>query len=277
MSSEAEPVTFADVTVDRHVATVTMRKTGKAPRMGASFWAEMPALFARLERDDSVRVVIVRGEGEHFTFGLDLATMAADVQPYLAEGAMAHERRGLLDVIGRMQQAISCVASCDKPVIAAIGGWCIGGGVDLACACDIRIASADARFSVRETRLGMVADVGTLARLPAIVGQGAARLLAFTGDDIDAARAKDLGLVTDVYATQAELFEAARDLALRIAKNSPLAVRGTKSVLNAESEKAAAESLRAVALWNSAFLASHDLREAMVAFMEKRDPRFEGR
>lgn len=270
-------ITFAEVSTQDHVATVTMRASGKAPRMGGSFWSEMPALFARLDKDDAVRCVVVRGEGEHFSFGLDLATMAAEVQPFLVDGAMAKERRELLDLIAKMQGAISCVAACRKPVIAAISGWCIGGGVDLATACDVRLASADARFSIRETRLGMVADVGTLARLPAIVGQGAARLLAFTGEDFGAARAKELGLVTDVYATQAELFEGALAIARAMAKNSPLAVQGTKAVLNAASEKAADESLRTVALWNAAHLASRDLREAIAAFMEKRDPRFEGR
>jgi enoyl-CoA hydratase len=270
-------MSFAEVKTIDHVATVTLRATGKAPRMGGEFWKGMPELFAKLDADDAVRVVILRGEGEHFSFGLDLATMASDIQPFLAPGAMAKERRQLLDLIGAMQGAITCVAGCRKPVVAAISGWCIGGGVDLACACDVRLASADARFSIRETRLGMVADVGTLARLPAIVGQGAARRLALTGEDFDAARAKDLGFVTDVLASPAELFAAAQALGAAIAKNSPLAVQGTKAILNEASERAAAESLRAVALWNASFLASHDLREAMMAFMEKRDPRFEGR
>ena len=123
----------------------------------------------------------------------------------------------------------------------------------------------------------MVADVGTLARLPAIVGQGHARLLALTGDDIDGARALRIGLVEDLYESREALFEAARELAGRIAKNPPLVVQGIKQVLSSSSERAAAESLRTVALWNAAFLPSHDLREAMAAFLEKRPPRFEGR
>jgi enoyl-CoA hydratase len=268
---------IAHVDTHAHVATVTLRATGKAHRMGPEFWRELPELFGALDADDAVRAVVLRGEGEHFTFGLDLAAMGAELVPLFAEGAMAKERRDLLELIARLQRSISSVAACRKPVIAAVSGWCIGGGVDLVCACDVRLASADARFSVRETRLGMVADVGTLARLPQIVGQGAARLLALTGDDVDAARARDLGLVSDVYATRDALMVGAAELAERIAKNPPLAVQGTKAVLNAASEKAAEESLRTVALWNAAFLASHDLREAMAAFMEKREPRFQGR
>ncbi len=270
-------MSFADLEIAGHVAIVTLKATGKAPRMGAEFWRDMPSFFGELDRNDTVRAIVLRGEGEHFSFGLDLATMASEVQPHLADGALAGERRQLLDVIERLQAAITSVAACRKPVIAAITGWCIGGGVDLACACDIRICSVDAKFSIRETRLAMVADVGTLARLPGIVGQGAARQLALTGEDIDAPRAQHLGLVTDVYGSHDSLFKGAIELAARIAENSPLAVQGTKAVMNLASERVAAESLKHVALWNAAFLSSHDFREAFAAFAQKRDPKFTGR
>ncbi len=268
------------LSIEDHVATVTLRAAGalgKANRMGPAFWREMPEAFAWLDASPDVRAVVLRGEGEHFTYGLDLATMAGELAPALGDGALAKERTDFLATIERLQRAITCVASCRKPVIAAIAGWCIGGGVDLATACDVRLCSADARFSVREIKLAMVADIGTLARLPAIVGQGHARLLALTGDDIDASRAARIGLVEDVYDTPAALFDAARAVAGRMAQNPPLVLQGVKQVLNAESERAAAESLRTVALWNAAFLPSHDLREAMGAFMAKRPPKFEGR
>ena len=265
------------VSVEDHVATVVLRAAGKANRMGPAFWAEMPEVFAWLDAEADVRAVVVRGEGEHFSYGLDLATMGGELSSVVGDGALAKERTDFLAAIERLQRAMSCVAACRKPVIAAIAGWCVGGGVDLATACDVRLCSADARFSVREVKLAMVADVGTLARLPALVGQGNARLLAMTGDDIDAARALRIGLVEEVHDTHAALFEAAKDLARRIAANPPLVVQGVKQVLNAASERAAAESLRTVALWNAAFLPSHDLREAMASFMEKRPPKFEGR
>ncbi|HEY1694532.1 MAG TPA: crotonase/enoyl-CoA hydratase family protein [Polyangiaceae bacterium] len=265
------------VSVDSHVATVVLRSNGKANRMGPAFWAEMPVAFAWLDAEPEVRAVVLRGEGEHFSYGLDLATMGGALGAVLGDGAMARERTELLATIERLQRAVSCVAACRKPVVAAIAGWCIGGGVDLATACDVRLCAADARFSVREVKLAMVADVGTLARLPAIVGQGHARMLAMTGDDVDAARALRIGLVEDVYESHEALFEAAGALAGRLAANPPLVVQGVKHVLGAASERAAAESLRTVALWNAAFLASHDLREAMTAFLEKRPARFEGR
>jgi enoyl-CoA hydratase len=277
MRSPLPALTALGITVEDHVATVVLRAAGKANRMGPAFWSEMPAAFAWLDGEPAVRAVVLRGEGEHFSYGLDLAAMAGELSGVVSGEALAKQRTDFLATIERLQGAITCVAACKKPVIAAIAGWCIGGGVDLATACDVRLCSADARFSVREVKLAMVADVGSLARLPAIVGQGHARLLALTGDDVDAARALRIGLVEDVFDTHPGLFEAAVALARRIAANPPLAVEGVKRVLNSSSERAAAESLRTVALWNAAFLPSHDLREAMAAFVEKRPPRFEGR
>jgi len=276
MSSPVPALTALAISVDDHVATVTLRASGKASRMGPAFWREMPEAFAWLDAEPDVRCVVLRGEGEHFSYGLDLATMGGELASVMGD-ALARERTEFLATIERLQRAMTCVASCRKPVVSAIAGWCVGGGVDLITACDVRLCSADARFSVREVKLAMVADVGTMARLPAIVGQGQARLLALTGDDIDAARALRIGLVEDVFDTPAALFDAAGAVARRIAQNPPLVVQGVKQVLNAASERAAADSLRTVAIWNSAFLPSHDLREAMTAFLEKRPPRFEGR
>lgn len=269
-------LSWATVSIENHVAEVVMSATGKAPRMGPAFWQEMPALFASLDANEDVRAIVLRGQGEAFSHGLDLAGMGADLGALMAPGGAAHERTRLHDLITRMQRAITCVASCRVPVIAAIHGWCIGGGVDLATACDVRVCSADAKFSVREVKLAMVADVGTLARLPQIIGQGHARELAFTGDDIGAQRAERIGLVNEVFDTQAQLFDAARALAARIARNSPLVVGGIKHVLNAHSEKQAADSLATVALYNAAFLPSKDLLEAIGAFLEKREPKFTG-
>lgn len=273
---DTSDLTCATIAVEAGIAEVTLAATGKANRMGPEYWAQMPTLFSRLDAEDAVRVVLLTGAGAHFSFGLDLASMAADLAPILQADAGAKARQQLLATIRRLQEANTAVARCRKPVIAAISGWCIGGGVDLITACDVRLASSDAKFSVREVKLAMVADVGTLARLPAIVGQGVARELALTGDDVDAARALKVGLVNDVFASQVELLTAARAMAARMAKNSPLVLAGIKEVMNAQSEAAARESLATVALWNAAFLPSKDLLEAMGAFMEKREPTFTG-
>jgi enoyl-CoA hydratase len=246
--------------------------------MGPAFWREMPEVFAELDADPAVRAVILRGQGRSFSVGLDLMAMGSELAELLLHGPrLATDRGRLHAVIRRMQRAISAVADSQKPVIAAISGWCIGGGVDLATACDVRLASEDAKFSVREVKLAIVADVGTLQRLPAIVGQGVARELALTGDDIDAARAHRIGLVNHVHANQDELLAAARAMAERIAANPPLAVQGSKRVLEEGVRRSVEDGLRHVALHNAAFLPSEDLAEALGAFAERREPKFSGR
>lgn len=270
------PVSFATVDVRDHVAEVSLVARGKASRQGPDFWNEMPGLFAWLDASDAVHTVLVRGEGDGFSYGLDLMAMAGELASLTDPAGGARMRTRLHELIRRMQEATTAVARCRKPVIAAIHGWCIGAGIDLASACDVRVCSADARFSVREVKLAIVADVGSLARLPAIIGQGATRELAFSGDDIDAARALRLGLVSEVYPDRDRLFQEARALASRIAQNPPLVVQGVKQILNLPSEAAAAASLQSVATWNAAFLPSQDLREAIGAFAERREPKFRG-
>lgn len=259
------------------VAEVVLTGPGKGNAMGPDFWRDLPSAFNALDGDEAVRVAVLWGEGKSFSYGLDLPAMMSGGELPLGGESLAAERTRLLDTILRMQDAVTSVANCRKPVIAAVAGWCIGGGLDLIAACDIRLASADAKFSLREVKLAIVADIGSLQRLPAVIGQGNTRELAFTGKDIDAARALRMGLVNEVYETPEQLLEAARAMAREIAANPPLAVQGTKRVLNACEGKTVAEGLRIGALWNAAFLQSHDLGEAIAAFMERRPPRFEGR
>lgn len=259
------------------IAEVILIGPGKGNAMGPDFWREMPELFAALDDDDEIRVVVVRGEGGQFSYGLDLAAMMGELGQHLGGENLAADRMRLLDLIARMQESCDLVARCRKPVIAAIAGWCIGGGLDLASACDIRLCSVDARFSLREVKVAMVADIGSLQRLPRIIGDGNTRELAFTGKDIDSARALKIGLVSDVYDSEDALLEASRKLARDIADNPPLVVQGIKQVMNYCADKSTADGLRYVAVWNAAFLQSNDLGEAMAAFRERRPPKFSGR
>lgn len=175
-----------------------------------------------------------------------------------------------------MQDSVTAVAECRTPVLAAVSGWCIGGGVDVIAAADIRLASADAKFSVREAKVAIVADLGSLQRLAGIIGEGHLRELALTGKDIDAARAEKIGLVNDVYPDQDAVLAAARALAGEIAANPPLVVQGVKDVLTLNTRQRIADGLRYVSTWNAAFLPSKDLGEAVQAFMERRQPEFKG-
>jgi enoyl-CoA hydratase len=265
-----------EVVIADYVAEVTLIGPGKGNAMGPDFWRELPEVFAQLGADDSVRAIVVTGAGPNFSYGLDLIAMADELAPVLADGAKAGPRTNFHGTIRRMQAAISAVADCRKPVVAAVSGWCIGGGVDLISAVDIRYAGADAKFSVREVRVGMVADVGSLARLPAIIGDGHVRELALTGKDIDAERAAAIGLVNEVFPDQQSVLAAARATAAEIAANPPLVVQGVKSVLDHTRSAPVEQSLRFVAAWNSAFLPSEDLNEAITALFEKRPAKFIG-
>jgi len=191
-------------------------------------------------------------------------------------GSRAEISLKLYRTIKDLQRTASCLAQSPKPVIAAVHGYCLGGGMDLITACDIRVASEDATFSVRETRMGLDADVGSLQRLPAIVGPGHTAELAYTGKDIDAPRALKIGLVNAVLPSADTALQAARETAAEIADNSPLVVRGIKQALAANEGQTVEQALDKAAQWNAAYLISNDLTEAITAFVEKRKPGFTG-
>ncbi|WP_424185874.1 crotonase/enoyl-CoA hydratase family protein [Actinokineospora sp. G85] len=264
------------VDVADHVAEVTLLGPGKGNAMGPDFWRELPQVFTALDRDPEVRAVVLTGSGKHFSYGLDLPAMMPAWGGMLGGDSLAGPRARFLDQIRGLQDAVTSIAACRKPVVAAVSGWCVGGGVDVIAAADIRLASAEAKFSVREVKVAIVADLGSLQRLSGIIGEGHLRELALTGKDIDSARAERIGLVNEVFADQESVLAAARALAAEIAANPPLVVQGTKDVLGLERERRVADGLRYVAAWNSAFLPSKDLGEAVQAFLERREPGFTG-
>lgn len=261
---------------DGAVAEIVLLGPGRGNAMGPEFFAELPEVMTGLSKDDAIRAIVVYGEGEHFTYGLDLKAMAPTLMPMLAPPNLAKQRTALYDLILELQRGFDLVEASRKPVICCLHGRSIGGGLDLATACDIRLASRDALLSVREVKVAMVADLGSLQRLPRIVGEGNARELAYTGRDISAERALRIGLVNEVYGDKAALLAGARAMAREIAENSPLVVSGIKEVMDFGRRSEIRDRERFVAVWNSAFLASNDLAEAMAAFMEKRAPKFRG-
>ncbi len=264
------------VDITDHVAQVTLLGPGKGNAMGPAFWNELPVVFRALDADPQVRAIVLTGSGRNFSYGLDLAAMGDTLGPMMADGALARPRADFHARLKTMQDSITAVADCRTPTIASVHGWCIGGGVDLISAVDIRYASADATFSVREVKLAIVADVGSLARLPRILSDGHLRELALTGKDITAARAEKIGLVNDVYDDADAALAAARATAAEIAGNPPLVVQGIKDVLDEQRTADVAASLRYVAAWNSAFLPSKDLTEGISAMFAKRPPEFTG-
>ncbi len=268
------------IEVKDHVATLWLDRPEKRNALGPAFWEDLPIAMEALGADEGVRAVVLAAKGPHFTVGLDLVAMSGllsgsgggDTRPSMA----ARAKTGRAAIL-RMQASVTSIEECPVPVVAAIHGYCIGGGVDLAAACDIRLASADAVFSVRETKIAIVADLGSLQRLPPIIGKGHVAELAYTGKDIDAERAAAIGLVNSVSTDADGVLTDARALTAEIAANSPLAVQGTKAVLRASEGRSTAEGLEYVAAWNAGALGSDDLTEAITAFMEKRPAMFTGR
>jgi len=272
--TEAFVSTVLSVDLDGSVATLWLDDPDRRNAMGPAFWDDLPRAVAAVTEAPDVRAVVLAARGRDFSVGLDLKALPMLRGP--ADATPAVQRAHTFRTLRRLQAAITSVADCPVPVIAAVHGYCLGGGVDLATACDIRLAAAGAVFSVRETRMAMVADVGTLQRLPKLLAPGHVAELVYTGRDIDATRAEAIGLVNAVHPDVDALHAAARALAREIAANSPLAVRGSKAVLRAGETLTTAQGLDHVALWNTAFLESDDLGEAVAAFLEKRPPRFTG-
>ena len=264
--------------VEGPVATLWLDRVGARNAMGAAFWRDLPRAAAHVAQLSEVRVVVIAAHGPHFTVGLDLKELGGGLfhdGDHTSSRARSNARN--FAEVRRMQDAVSSIARLTVPVVVAVHGYCIGGGVDLICAADVRLCSSDAVFSVRETKVAIVADIGTLQRLPRIIGAGHVAELALTGKDVDAEYAYRIGLVNSVHEGGADaVYRAALDVALEIAANSPLAVQGTKAVLAANDGRTIDEGLDFVARWNTLYLDSDDLREAMAAFVEKRAPTFRG-
>lgn len=254
------------------VAWVTLNRPDKRNALSIKMLERMVEVFEDLDRDAHIRVIVIKGEGTCFCAGVELSDLAG-----LIEKTTADYREQLRRIIVYGQTSTNIIEACNKPVILAAHSYCIGGGVDLACACDIRLATKDALFSVRETRLALVADLGTLQRLPAIVGESWARELALTGRDFSGEEALEMGFVTHLCENREALFKKADEIAREIASNPPLAVQGVKDTMRFSSAHGVSAGLKYVAQKNAAILISEDGFEAIAAAIEKRKPVFKGR
>lgn len=256
------------------VATVTLNRPEKANAMSWQMWQDIRSAMQWADRTSEVRAVVLQGEGKHFTSGIDL-TMMMGLQAQIKDDCDGRMREKLRDLILELQDTLTSLERCRKPVLAAIHAGCVGGGVDLVSCADMRYCSADAYFTIKEIDIGMVADVGTLQRLPKIIGsQGLVRELAYTGRKVDAEEALRIGLVNRVFESREALHAGVHELALQIAAKSPLSIRGTKEILNHTRDHSVADGLQYMASWNAAMLMSQDLMAAMMASMSKQTPTF---
>lgn len=259
------------------LAWVWLNRPEKKNAMNPPAWAELPGIFEDLSNDPDVRVVIIAGKGPAFCAGIDLISMVGELPELMDNEQKGGVKWKLIKKIYPLQDTMTCIEKCRKPVIAAVHSHCIGAGLDMITACDIRLCTSDAVFSLREAAVGFVADVGVLQRIPHIVGQGITRELAYTAKNIDALRAKNILLINEVYDDQETLLKEAEAMAMEIAENSPLAVQASKDVLNYGVGKSIDDGLKYVASMSTNIIPSHDLMEAVTAFTEKRKPKFTGK
>ncbi|MGC9194091.1 MAG: crotonase/enoyl-CoA hydratase family protein [Syntrophobacteraceae bacterium] len=268
---------FYHVEKKKPVAWVYLNRPEKQNALNPPAWKEPRAIFEDLSSDADIRVVILAARGQSFCAGIDLMSMVGAIPQVMEKDQRGGTKWAFLKNIQLLQQAISSIEECQKPVIAAVHGHCIGAGLDMISACDIRLCSSDAIFSLREAAVGFVADVGVLQRLPLIVGQGITRELAYTAGNISAKRAREVLLINEVYDTREILMHEAEKMALQIAGNPPLSVQASKDVLNYCVGKSVADGLKYVASVSCNIVPSHDLTEAISAFMQKRKPEFTGK
>lgn len=268
MNFETLAITEAD-----GVAHIELNRPDKANAMSGAMWKDLRSAFDWLSTSRA-RVGVLSGRGKHFTAGIDLDLLAA-MQSEMAGLPEGRRQERLKEVIVELQDAITAAEACRKPILAAIHGACMGAGIDLATACDMRYASEDARFSVKEVDLAIVADVGTLQRLPRLIGEGLTRELAYTGREFDGNDAHAMKLVNQVFTDKDSLMTFVLKTATDIASKSPLTIRGIKDTLNYSRDHSVAEGLSYVASKNAAILFSSDLAEAMSALKQKRQARFE--
>ena len=262
---------YIELEIKDYIATVTMAREKSLNALSLEFASEIAGVFKELAAKDEVRAVILKSKARIFCAGLDLKDAA---------GGFTGTARGPFDMIKKFQPLFDCcnaIEECPKPVIAAVHGQCIGGGLHMISACDIRLCTEDASFCLKEPKIGLCADMGALQRLPLIVGQGYAREIAFTVNFYNARQAEKMGLINHVCADQSALDAAAREMAVQISENAPLAIECTKEVLNFSRYTSVSEGMALAIQKNMFLLTTDDLKEAFMAFMEKRPPAFKGK
>ncbi len=263
-----------DFGVDGHVARIVFNRPDKANAMVLPFWQEMVDVFAEIEDRPEVRAVVISSTGKHFTGGLDLAAFAGLAGDML-QGDRGRVGEQFRRAVAEMQESFAVIDRCRVPVLAAIQGGCIGGGVDLISACDMRYCTTDAWFCIQEINIGMTADVGTLQRLPHLMPSGLVRELAYTGRRMPAEEAFRAGLVNSVSGSQDEMLAAVLETAKTIASKSPLAIHGTKEMLNYTRDHSVADALNYMQVWQAGMFLTNDLMEQMQANQQKRPAKFD--
>ena len=259
---------FFTLTREGAVAKLVMNRPDKANGMTPEFWAELPVIVRELDGDPSVRALVIAGNGRHFTGGMDLASFQQIM--HLMQSEPGRAAFALRQLILKLQDSFNALEESRLPVIAAIHGACIGGGIDMISACDLRLASKDAFFSIEEIHIGMAADVGTLQRLPKLIAPGIVKELAYTGRRFSPEEALGWGFVNEVCEDAEAVLARAMELAGEIADKSPLAIAGIKRAVDYARDHTVRDGLDQIATWNGGMLRPEDLTAALQAKMAKK-------
>jgi len=266
--------TCFDVSITDRIAHIRLNRPDQLNTFTPEAWVELPAIVRDIDRNASARAIVISSTGKHFTAGMDLAVFtkpggitSASSDPQLKAELFRANLKPLQDAFTVLDQA-------RMPVIVCVQGGCIGAGVDMISACDIRLATKDAFFCIQEINIGMTADVGTYPRLCRLMPEGWVRQISYTGERLPAAKAQALGLVNETFDTQEAMLDHAMTLAREIASKNPLAVTGAKVMINYARDHTIADGLDYIGVWNAAMLSGAHMREAFVAKAEKREPHY---
>lgn len=263
-----------NVSIADHIAHIQLSRPEQMNSMNKAFWKELPRLIGTIDSQSLARVIVISSTGKHFSAGMDLSVFS-DPNAVPMAGDPGRMGENLRRVVMQLQESLSSLEKARIPVLAAIHGGCVGGALDMVCAADCRYASQDAFFTIKETELGITADVGTLQRFPKLVSQGMVRELAYTGRKFSASEAEAMGLVNRVFPDQEALLAGVMDIAAQIAANSPLAVVGCKEMLNYSRDHSVQDSLSYMATWQSGMFRQDDMMKSFVAKSQKAQPSYD--
>ena len=261
-----------DVSIKEDIAHIVLNRPEKRNNMNAAFWDELPAIIRDIDENARARVIVISSTGPHFCGGLDVSMFASGAVTDESTDVARRRQKGanFLNTVSIMQDSFSALEACRLPVLAAIQGGCIGGGVDLVTACDMRYATRDAFVTIYETKIGMTADVGTFPRIVKLIPEGLVREMAYTGRRVSAEEARDMGLVNRVYDTHEDMLAGVMEIAREIAGNAPLAVHGCKRAITYARDHSTQEGLEWIGMWNASMLQNDEIMEAMTARQESR-------
>ncbi len=255
------------------VAHIQLKRGDAFNTMNRAFWSELPAIVNKINDEGSARAIVISSTGKHFSAGMDLSVFTDGQGVAGGGGETGRVRANLRSEVHRLQKTFSCLDEARMPVLMAVQGGCIGGAVDMSTCADMRYATKDAFFVIQEINLAMTADVGTFPRLCHLLPQGLVRELAYAGRRLSAKKAYDLGFVNELFDTQEQMLNHVLELAGEIATKSPLAVHGSKVMINYARDHSIADGLDYIATWQAGmFNPTADMMESFKAKQEKRAP-----